>query len=193
MSRLSSFQEKSIEATSLGISLIETLEKYSPIIINEALTRKFEDDMENIQSGKTTGKKVIEKATATLTEILGKFKKDELAIGEALKSSYIDMKQGQKEVGDCPECNDKLRIIKAKASGKRFVGCSNYPKCTYSMPLPQTGSIKTTNAKCPTCNAPIVSVIKKGSKPWRLCININCPSKKPKTPPTPNKDPQASK
>ncbi|MEK6827431.1 MAG: DNA topoisomerase I, partial [Nanoarchaeota archaeon] len=38
-------KEKSIEATPLGISLIATLEKYSPIIIDEELTRNFEKEM----------------------------------------------------------------------------------------------------------------------------------------------------
>ena len=40
---------KSIEATPLGISLITTLEKYSPIIIDEKLTRDFEKEMEGME------------------------------------------------------------------------------------------------------------------------------------------------
>jgi len=42
-------QGQSIQATPLGISLINTMEKYSPIIIDEKLTRDFEIEMENIQ------------------------------------------------------------------------------------------------------------------------------------------------
>jgi len=45
-------KEKSIEATPLGISLISTLEKYSPIIIDEKLTRSFEDQMQSIVEAK---------------------------------------------------------------------------------------------------------------------------------------------
>lgn len=167
-----------LQVTALGINVIETLEKYCPQIIDPALTRKFEDEMEKIQGGKLSGESVFLDAKETLTKILEQFKKEELKIGEGLKESYIHMKQVKKEIGTCPECSDILRIIKAKASGKRFVGCSGYPKCTYSMPLPQKGTIRPTKSKCPTCNAPIVNVIKKGSKPWRLCINIDCPSKK---------------
>ena len=44
--------EKSIKATPFGISLIETLEKYSPIIIDEKLTRSFEEEMESIVKAK---------------------------------------------------------------------------------------------------------------------------------------------
>ena len=42
-------REKSIEATPLGLSLISTMERYSPIIIDEQLTRNFEDEMEKMQ------------------------------------------------------------------------------------------------------------------------------------------------
>src|SRR3989344_5993061 len=45
-------QDQNIKATPLGISLIETLEKRSPIIIDEALTRTFEREMEQIQQAK---------------------------------------------------------------------------------------------------------------------------------------------
>ena len=45
-------REKSIQATPLGISLITTLEKYSPIIIDEKLTRYFEKEMNSIVSSK---------------------------------------------------------------------------------------------------------------------------------------------
>ncbi len=49
---------QSIKATSLGISLIETMEKHSPIIIDESLTRNFEKEMNAIQASK---KNYIEK------------------------------------------------------------------------------------------------------------------------------------
>src|SRR3989344_6233920 len=44
---------KSIQATPLGMQLIESLEKYSPIIIDENLTRQLEEEMEKIQTSKS--------------------------------------------------------------------------------------------------------------------------------------------
>ncbi|MEK6869032.1 MAG: DNA topoisomerase I, partial [Nanoarchaeota archaeon] len=43
---------KSIEATNLGIKTVETLEKYAPKIVDEELTRHFEDEMEKIMEDK---------------------------------------------------------------------------------------------------------------------------------------------
>ena len=41
---------KSVQATELGIKLIDSLKKHSPIIIDEHLTREMEKDMDNIRN-----------------------------------------------------------------------------------------------------------------------------------------------
>ncbi|MAG21899.1 MAG: hypothetical protein CL943_01155 [Candidatus Diapherotrites archaeon] len=67
-------------------------------------------------------------------------------------------------------------IRKARVSGKRFLGCSNYPKCTTSYPLPQKGKIASTMDLCPVCNNLMVEVIA-GRRRFKMCIDHNCPSK----------------
>lgn len=39
-----------------------------------------------------------------------------------LKCSYLD---------DCPECKSYL-IVRRASDGYRFIGCTNYPKCTFT-------------------------------------------------------------
>ena len=46
-------------------------------------------------------------------------------------------------VGECPQCGSDLVIKKARTGGQ-FIGCSAYPKCTYTKPLP-------TGVLCPEC------------------------------------------
>ncbi|MEJ2267824.1 MAG: DNA topoisomerase I, partial [Nanoarchaeota archaeon] len=73
---------KSIEATALGISLIESLEKYSPIIIDEKLTRNFEKGMEQIVEMKDKKKQdkkegeIIEGAKKVISGIAKDFEKN---------------------------------------------------------------------------------------------------------------------
>src|SRR3990167_10796811 len=76
--------EQSIQATELGIRTIETLEKYSPEIIDEQLTREFEEETELIEEGKKTKEEIVEKNKKILIKILEKFKKHELEIGKEL-------------------------------------------------------------------------------------------------------------
>jgi len=169
-----------IEATALGVNVIETLENHCPSITDAAMTRKIEAEMEEIRAGRLTQEKVLQEARQNLTKILEKFKTSEDAIGKELTRSYINMRQVKKTLGKCPKCGGDVRIVRAKVSKKRFCGCSAYPKCDFSMPLPQAGSVRATKRTCPVCSYPIVTILKKGGRPWHLCINIDCPSKKKK-------------
>ena len=45
-------KNESVEATELGIQTIDTLEKYCPEILDEKLTRHFENEMEKIRDGR---------------------------------------------------------------------------------------------------------------------------------------------
>ena len=83
-------------------------------------------------------------------------------------------------IAACDKCAEgELRIVHS-ARGKRFVGCSNYPKCDNSFPLPQRGFIQRTDNRCEACGHPIVNVLMMGRKPWVICINMECPTKKDK-------------
>src|SRR3989344_9567606 len=79
---------KSIQATSLGIRLIESLKKYSPIIIDENLTRQLEEEMEKIQESKSGHEKMekeeIEKVKRLITDIAKEFKAKEIEIGKEI-------------------------------------------------------------------------------------------------------------
>ncbi len=80
-------------------------------------------------------------------------------------------------IAPCDKCGTgELRIIHS-ARGKRFVGCSNYPQCENSFPLPQRGLIVPTKNRCPACNNPIIEVLQTGRRPWVICINMDCPTK----------------
>ncbi|MEG3767990.1 DNA topoisomerase family protein [Alteromonas sp. 14N.309.X.WAT.G.H12] len=63
--------------------------------------------------------------------------------------------------GDCPECGSHLHIRNSKSGP--FIGCSAYPKCTFSKPLhdQQTTTLKEiAGALCPECGHTLA--IKKG-------------------------------
>ncbi len=70
--------------------------------------------------------------------------------------------------------------MRSKKTKKRFVGCSNYPDCTTTYPLPQVGGILATNETCPECGSPRIKIITKGKRPWTLCLDPNCPTKQKK-------------
>jgi DNA topoisomerase-1 len=85
--------------------------------------------------------------------------------------------QGKESVGECPDCGKELRILYSRA-GKRFIGCSGYPECKRTYPLPQYGVLEVLGEKCPECGAPMLRI--KGKGGWRFCANMDCPAGKRK-------------
>jgi len=175
---------QNIKATPLGISLIESLEKYSPIIIDENLTREFEDSMENIQSKKNKDElikekeKIIEKAKKIITKIVKDFKKNEVKIGLELINANNKFREQQKlenQIMKCNKCNNgNLGIMYSKKNKRFFIACNAYPNCKNTFSLPPNGVIKRTNKVCSECYYPMLMKISKGKKPWTFCWNPNC-------------------
>ncbi|MEK6844822.1 MAG: DNA topoisomerase, partial [Nanoarchaeota archaeon] len=186
---------QSIKATPFGISLIESLEKYSPIIIDEKLTHEFEDDMEKIEKiysnekNKEAGlnKKLLEKEQVVInkskeiiTSIAKDFKKNEKKIGEELIDASIKFREQQKKENTlikCPKCkNGDLAINYSKKNRRFFVACNAYPDCKNTYSLPPNGVIKKIEpAKiCEECSYPMVMRLSKGKRPWIFCWNPQC-------------------
>ncbi len=103
-----------------------------------------------------------------------------LARGQAPIIACIDPKcpgaQKERFVGKCPTCGGDLRTIQSK-KGKRFAGCSNYPKCKVMYPLPQLGKIIPTGEVCDACGSPMIQVLMQNKGRWTLCLNMSCPKK----------------
>ncbi len=167
---------ESIEATDLGIHIIGVLKKYVPKIVDEALTRHFEEDMDEIRARKLKKEKVLKEAKAVVTDICKEFKKKEKDIGEGLKKTFTETRAALQTVGKCLKCGGTLVIKRGKYG--LFVACDKYPECTATFKLPSNCLIKITGKICEHCKHPIVKVIRKGKKPQEVCINPECPSKK---------------
>jgi DNA topoisomerase-1 len=178
---------KSIQATPLGMHLIESLKQYSPIIIDENLTRKLEEEMEDIQTSKKDFQekesKVISNAKKIIIDISKDFKTKEVEIGKALLKGIETQRQEQQESNllpkTCPKCNNGyLRITYSPKTKRSFISCNNYPKCTNTYTLPPNGLMKKAEKDCEECKWPKLMSIRKGKRPWEFCFNPDCPINK---------------
>ncbi|MEM4137087.1 MAG: DNA topoisomerase I [Candidatus Anstonellaceae archaeon] len=166
----------SIHVTPFGMSLLEILKKYVPEILDEELTRTIEQKMEEIQEKKVEPKEIIENGKLLLIKILEKFKKKEEEVGRHLNSGLVSAIKENSIIGKCKACGGELKII--KFGKKQFVGCSNYPNCKQTYPLPTSATIESTSKICPECNTPIIRVNRKGKKTFEMCLDPECKTKK---------------
>ena len=178
-------QDTSIRATPLGMSLITTMEHHSPIIIDEQLTREFEDEMTAIEEAKKSNlqdeeDKILDKAKKTITKITTDFKKEEKEIGKELLDAQKELREKQKQENKivlCPVCKEGSLAITYSPKNKRyFIACDAYPKCRTTFSLPPDGTIKKVDKICEECGFPLLMRLKKGKKPWIFCFNRECPS-----------------
>jgi DNA topoisomerase-1 len=73
-------------------------------------------------------------------------------------------------IGACPECGEDAGgelAIKRLRSGSRLVGCTRYPECEYSLPLPRRGEVEVTDERCDEHDLPHLR-IHSGDEPWEL-------------------------
>ena len=140
--------------------------------------------MDKIASGEVTKEEVVNISREMLHQVYSHIEghKQELAetIWEGMDQDRI--------LGPCPKCRregrahddgspNRLRIIKSRKSGKRFVGCEGYPACDQTYGLPQRGDLIKLEEVCSICGeTPRLKVVMPRRRPWNLCLNEECPS-----------------
>ena len=169
-----------MEVTDLGMSVIHVLRKFFPELTKVEMTRDLGREMEQIQEGEKRREEVLAEAVGTLKPIFERVIMNYDEIGEELSEVLAYLREKNRTLGRCPACaSGSLVVVYSRRTGKRFVGCTNYPSgCRFSLPLPQRGKIRPTGARCSSCGMPVVEVRGLGRKPWRICIDDKCPSKK---------------
>ncbi len=169
-----------IEATPLAIKIINLLNQYCPMIIDPEFTAKLETSMENIQALQTTRSHVLAEALNHLRPVM----LDLIAREDEIGSQLAEVVTSQRIAGltfdyPCPQCSSKLKIIRSRTSGKRFIGCTGYENgCRFTLPLPQFGNLSITQMHCKTCGFQLVQARSKGRRPMTSCAR--CYSNKAK-------------
>ena len=173
--------ENRMIVTDLGFDVVGVLSRYCPRVLSIKLTRGLEEKMDAIQNRSLTREEALVEAVDQLKPLLAEFKEEEEHVGEALTKAVRKARMQERIVGKCPECETgNLVILYSRKTRKRFLGCTNYFKglCETSFPLPQRGTVKPARKDCKSCQWPLVEVRGKGRRPWRLCFNPQCPSKR---------------
>jgi DNA topoisomerase-1 len=134
--------------------------------------------MDAIVEGAETRREVVDKSREMLEEVMHLLESSRSQVAAEIRNGIRE----DRVMGTCPECGSPLRVIRARKSKKRFVGCSNYPQCTVTYPLPQNGNLVPTDEVCPECGSPKVRMVSRGRKPWTFCLDPSCPTKSRENP-----------
>ena len=158
-----------MKPTNTAYAVVDTLEKYASAITKPEMTQTLEKDMTSISDRKIKEEEVIEESREMLTSVFAELSKNEEEIGTSLRDGL----RTDKIVGKCEKCGSDL-IIRRGRRGSRFIGCSGYPGCKFTLPLPRFGTILVTDKECDKHGMSHIRIINKGKRPWDLgCPHCN--------------------
>lgn len=172
-------QGRDMVATDLGLLVAEMMQSYAPSLTSSKLTHEIEKSLDGIEAGEDTGAVTVRDMIRSIAHDLKALQEVDGRTGISIGRAAISLASGSDVLGRCPVCKvGQLKIVRSKKTGKRFVGCSDYYSgCRASAPLPQKGTIRRGEKPCEHCSWPVVFVLR-SRRPWKLCVNPSCPSKK---------------
>ncbi len=162
-------QNDPIEPSQLGMAVIDALDQYAPHITHPEMTSELEDGMSEIAAGTRTKNDVVMNSRNLLAKELEAL----LPMKEEVATALADAVAADAYVGTCPKCGKDLQIRASQKTRGMFIGCSGWPECDVTYPLPK-GKIEAQETKCPTCGMPQVKVSAFRAKPRVVCIDPNC-------------------
>jgi DNA topoisomerase-1 len=155
-----------LQPTKTAFAVIDTLEKYATTIAKPDMTATLEQEMDLIADGVKKEEDVVTESRNMLDTIFDDLINNREQITESLRNGLRE----DKIIGTCEKCSNKL-IIRRSKRGSRFIGCTGYPDCDFSLPLPKSGQIIVTDKICEQHNVNHIRIISKGKRPW----DLGCP------------------
>ncbi|MHC4358821.1 MAG: type I DNA topoisomerase [Planctomycetota bacterium] len=138
---------RTLHPTELGMLVTDKLVKHFPTVLNIEFTSHMEEELDKIEEAKLDW-------VGVLKEFYTPFVKDlELAVEE------MESEKGRPEEADtvCKQCGEPM-VVRWSRSGK-FLGCSAFPKCKFTMDLGGKGQpqvAEATGEVCEKCGSPMV-------------------------------------
>jgi len=175
--------------TETGIALYEAFKNYVPAMATPEMTAQLEAEMDRIAAGEETKSAVVGESRDLLHKTWSEIDESREDLAKVIWKGMDE----DRILGPCKVCEEAgrtkedgspnmLRIIRAKKSGKRFVGYSGWvlddpTSCDQTFPLPQRGDVFRLEERCSICDqTPRLKVQPFRGRPWNLCLNDDCES-----------------
>jgi DNA topoisomerase-1 len=152
-----------LQPTNTAMAVIGTLETYADTITKPEMTATLEQEMDLISEGAKSEDEVVDESRVMLSAVFDDLNKNNEKVTEELRTGMRE----DKIIGTCEKCKSDL-IIRRSKKGGRFIGCTGYPDCDFSLPLPKSGQIIVTDKVCEMHNMNHIKIITKGKRPWDL-------------------------
>jgi len=143
--------DRRLVPSQIGLIVNDLLTEYFPEIVNVDFTAGMEEKLDAIAAGEQAWVPMLRDFYAPFA----------VSVAEA-REQMPEIEIKPEPTGEsCPECGQPL-LFKLGRRGK-FIGCSGWPTCRYSSPIPIPG------VKCPVCGSPVVQKRTHKGRPFYSC------------------------
>jgi len=137
------------------------------LVARPEMTAALEREMDLIARGDKTSAEVVEESRRLLASALAAMRAQESGIADWVRSAIAN----EREVGPC-ECGGRLEIRRAR-NGRRFVGCSAYPKCKVTRSVSTVGLVLPSGETCAKCGSRLLTRVHRGLAD-HVCVTPEC-------------------
>lgn len=194
-------EKKTLEPTELGNIVNNLVSEYFKEIVDMEFTAEMENKLDRIEEGNEKWNSVVDEfykpfavsldvaekeiAKVTIEDKVTDIKCDKCGRFMVIKHGrfgdflacpgYPECKNTKPIIEKldvkCPKCGGDILLRRSK-KGKKFFGCSNYPKCDF------VSWFEPTNEKCDKCGAYMVKKYSKKNGEFLECSNSECKNRK---------------
>jgi len=153
--------KRCLYATDLGEVVTGKLLAHFPRVMDYAFTSHVEDELDDVEASRIDWLRVVRRFWEPFAE----------ALQEARDAMESAKHQVVEDAGPCPECGGNL--VKRWSKNGPFLGCENYPDCTYSRPLEgeERPAPKPTEHTCEKCGGRMLLRTNRRGEPFLGCEN----------------------
>jgi DNA topoisomerase-1 len=164
-----------VEPTESGTAVVSALEDHARLhdeykITDPKMTSHLEMEMDLIAKGEREQPDVLEESQAMLEDIIDVLERNRKGIGDDIRKAL----RKQRSLGKCPKCETGEIVEIRRRDGDTFAGCSQYPECSNTYPLPRGMLVQPASETCDVCGAPKIRTVSKGQAPVVVCIDPKC-------------------
>ena len=154
---------KTIVIQETGFSLMDALSASVPLVVKPEIRARIESLVQEVEEGSKKFEVAVAEGTELIRMMYAQLTESRDSIVSRLAGSINDgiaTEDKKNYIGKCPDCGHVLRIISTDKG--RFVGCTGYPQCRNTYPLPRDGALSILRSKeCPKGGAAVIKVANK--------------------------------
>jgi DNA topoisomerase-1 len=151
---------RALSPTDLGMVVTDLLVEHFPREMDVAFTSRMEDELDEVEEGARDWR-------SALHDFYDQFARDlEKARDNMQHASELETPDQE----TCPECG-KAMVVKFSRKGDKFLGCSGFPECKYTVNIEREGEEGPveTEFKCDKCGAPMLRRIGRRGREYLAC------------------------